>query len=475
MTVKFWKGFSKRINSTAVPAIAATAELTCRLKDDTSIHDPVLQLATNEFGYEYAQIGDFGKYYFVRDVVSIGNGLVEYHLTEDPLATYKTEIGNTSAHIAYATAGYDGTIIDPRIVVKNRRQIDKSGGATSTYQVFPSSGGWYILSVFNDKYVSGAGSSGFACSYALDDTGMSYIRRQLGNASLINGIEAFLNGDPLKAIFSCIWVPYDLSAVGVDTAYIEICGQTINENVSGHCRWLYEFSQETHTISVPCHLRYTDFRSAEPYTTGNIYLPGAGLINLNMGDWTGSSNINVEYTIEHITGNVRYFLKTDSGEIIQTIDCCVASQCPFGQTMLNGAAVTSGVMGIGTSAAMLAAGLAAGEAGAPMVAGAALSLITGASNTVLAANKRDTSIIGNIGGRVVQTQPYIQHTEFSVNTEDPNSLTYISERGRPYSGTAQISSLSGFIQCEGASINCAASATEKEEINNYLNSGFYYI
>ena len=64
---------------------------------------------------------------------------------------------------------------------------------------------------------------------------------------------------------------------------------------------------------------------------------------------------------------------------------------------------------------------------------------------------------------------------FSVNTEDPNSLTYISERGRPYSGTAQISSLSGFIQCEGASINCAASATEKEEINNYLNSGFYYI
>ena len=472
MTVKFWKGFSKRINSTAVPAIAATAELTCRLKDDTSIHDPVLQLATNEFGYEYAQIGDFGKYYFVRDVVSIGNGLVEYHLTEDPLATYKTEIGNTSAHIAYATSGYDGTIIDPRIVVKNRRQIDKSGGATSTYQVFPSSGGWYILSVFNDRYVAGGGTAGAACSYALDDTGMSYVRRWLGGGSLINAIDQFLGGNPLSAIFQCIWVPYDLSNAGVDSATIKICDQTINDNLSGHCRWLYEFSKETHTISVPCHLRYTDFRSAEPYTTGNIYLPGAGLINLNMGDWTGSNNINVEYTIEHITGNVRYFLKTDNGEIIQTVDCCVAAQCPFGQTTVNGAALVGGLMGIGSSIAMLAAGVASGGVGA---ADGALSLITSVSNTVLAANKRDTSVIGNIGGRVVQTQPYIQHTEFSVNTEDPNSLTYISERGRPYAGTAQISSLSGFIQCEGASINCAASATEKEEINNYLNSGFYYI
>lgn len=473
MTVKFWN-FSKRINSTARPSDPAVAEKTCRLKDGTSVHDPVLQLASNDFGYEYAYISDFGKYYFVKDVVSVANGLVEYQLTEDPLATYKTEIGNTTAHIVYSSTGYDTKIIDSRIVVKNRRQIDKSGGSTSTYQVFPNTGGWYILSVFNDQYSSGEASAGIACSYALDDEGMSYIRRWLGSASVIQAIDAFLNGDPLKSIFNCIWVPYDLSTAGSDIAYVKIAGQTNPDNLTGHCKWLYEFSSTTSTISVPCHLNYTDFRMTEPYTTGNIYLPGIGLVNLNMGDWIDSNNINVEYTIEHITGNVRYFLKTDNGEIIQTVDCNVAAQCPFGQTTLNGAALAGGMMSVGTSAAMLAAGVVGGEFGAAAATGAALSLITGASNTALAANRRETSIMGNMGGRLVQTQPYIQHTEFSVLTESPSSTAYIAERGRPFFGSSQISSLSGYVQCEGASINCAASAVEKEEINSHLNNGFYY-
>ncbi len=471
MTVKFWN-FSKRINSTAQPSDPALAELSCRLKDDTSIHDPVLQLATNNFGYEYAYIGDFGKYYFVRDVVSIANGLVEYHLTEDPLATYKTAIGNTYAHIVYSSTGYDVNVIDPRIVTKNWRKVDKSGGS-SDYQVFPASGGWYILTVFNDKYVSGGGTAGASCSYALNDESMSYVRRWLGGASVINAINNFLNGDPLKSIFSCVWVPYDLSNVGVASLRVDICGQQNPDNLSG-CRWLYEFSSETHTLSIPCHLRYTGFRMSEPYTSGNLYLPGVGTVNLNMGDFKGSTTIVVQYTIEHITGNVRYYIKTDDNQIIQTIDCCVAAQCPLGQTVVNGAAIVGGAMSVGTSAAMLAAGAAGGAAGAPMAAGAALSMITGVSNTVLAANRRESFISGNIGGRLVQTNPYIQHLEFSVYTEDPDDVNYIAERGRPYAGVAQISSLSGYVQCEGASINCAASAVEKEEINQMLNSGFYY-
>lgn len=469
MTVKFWN-FSKRINSTARPSDPALAELSCRLKDDTSIHDPVLQIATNNFGYEYAYISDFGKYYFVRDVVSIGNNLVEYHLTEDPLATYRTEIGNTYAHVVYSSLNYDESVIDPRISVKNRRHIETSGGPTSTYQVFPSSGGWYILSVFNDKYVSGGSTAGVACSYALGDDSMAAVRRWLGNASTITAIDNFLGGDPLRSIFSCIWVPYDLSNAGVSSSYIDICGQT-NPDLLTECRWLYEFSRKTHTISVPCHLRYLDFRATEPYTSGNIYLPGVGLVNLNMGDWINSNYINVEYTIEHITGNMRYFLKTDDGEIIHTIDCCVASQCPLGQSTINAGTVLSGIAGTSAGAAALAGGVATGGAGA--VSGA-LSMLAGIANTALAANKRETTLSGAIGGRLAQTQPYIQHTEFSVDTEDPGAVAYIAERGRPYFGVAQISSLSGYVQCEGASINCAASAVEKEEINQMLNSGFYY-
>lgn len=481
MTVKLWKGFSKRINSTAVPAIAATAELACRLKDDTSIHDPVLQLATNEFGYEYAQIGDFGKYYFVRDVVSVGNGLVEYHLTEDPLATYKTEIGNTYAHIAFSSTGYDSNTIDSRITLRNTKNIMTSGGATpgNAYRVFPDSGnGYYILSVFNTSV--DASLNGIASTYAVSPSDMATIRDYLCQSNVMAAINTYLHGEPLKAVFNCLWVPYsDFSSPTYTSVYKIAIGNS--DNMSPDLTGTFALPSNpkiTNTIKVPCNLRYSDFRKSEPYTTGDLYLPGVGSVNLNMSDWVNSDDyIYVEYTIEIITGNMRYFLKKKVGTtyiIVQVHDCCVASPCPLGQMVLNGSGIISGLAGTVGGAASLIAGVATGGSGA-IIAGSALALTMGAANTVLAANKRDVMTTGNIGGRMIQTQPYIIHNEYSVNSEDPFNANYIAERGGAYVGTAQISLLSGFIQCEGASINCAASATEKEEINNYLNSGFYYI
>ena len=37
-----------------------------------------------------------------------------------------------------------------------------------------------------------------------------------------------------------------------------------------------------------------------------------------------------------------------------------------------------------------------------------------------------------------------------------------------------LSSLSGYIKCNNASVPIAGMSTEKDEVNNFLNSGFYY-
>lgn len=485
MTVKLWKSFSKRINSTKQPSGQATAELTCRLKENTSLHDPVLELATNDFGYEYAYIQDVGKYYFVRDVVSVANGLCEYHLTEDPLATYKTKIGSSTFHILYASASTDIEIIDPRIVVKTSKSFNTSGGG-ETERVFPSTGGCYILSVFNDQeyYDQGTrlyGSNGMAVSVALNSEDIDKLRIGLADSTILNAIQQFIDGEPLKAVFNCIWVPYscDDLGVGLPISLLRIGNQSINVLLT-RGRLLHDNPIVTNTISVNCHLRsgyINSFRASEPYTTGTIYLPGVGIVNLNMNDWRGSTKINVEYTIELITGNMRYFLKRDDGTIIGTFDCCVSMPCPLGQEVLNGAGVIGGIMGAVGGAASLGVGVATGGTGT-VIAGSALAVAMGAAGTALAANKRDVMTTGNIGGRMVQTQPFIYHTEFSVDTEPPTGSSYVAERGIPYAGTAQISSMTStagcFIQCDSASINCAASALEKEEINNHLNNGFYY-
>lgn len=486
MTVKLWKTFSKRLNSTKQPSDPATAELTCRLKDNTSLHDPVLEIATNDFGYEYAYISDFGKYYFVRDVVSKAYGLCEYHLTEDVLATYKTAIGSSSFHVIYASASTDIEIIDPRVVVKTSKAFHTSGGG-ETERVFPSSGGCYILSVFNDQdyYVDGSRvtdvANGMAVTIALEPADMENLRIGLADSDVLTHINQFIDGEPLKAIFHCIWVPYSLNtlSIGIPVSLIRIGNQVISASLP-QARIVNGNPVITNTISVNCHLRsgyINSFRASEPYTTGTIYLPGVGVVNLNMSDWRGSTKINVQYTIECITGNMRYFLKRDDGMIVGTFDCCVASPCPLGQEVLNGAGVVGGVMGAVGGLASMGVSIASGGAGAAF-AGSALALSMGAANTALAANKRDVMTTGNIGGRMVQTQPFIYHTEFTVDTEPPAASGYIAERGLPYAGVAQISTMTStagkFIQCEGASINCTASGLEKEEINNHLNNGFYY-
>ena len=207
MTVKLWKTFSKRLNSTKRPSDPAAAELTCRLKDNTSVHDPVLEIATNDFGYEYVYISDFGKYYFVRDVVSKAYGLCDYHLTEDVLATYKTPIGQTQAHILYSSSGGDISIIDPRIAVSNQRLIYMHGG-TNAYQVFPSSNNYYILSVYNDHNVYQDGvvqdSGLMGLSYGITGTDLQNIRAWLSDHNVMQSISNYFHGEPIKTIFQCL-------------------------------------------------------------------------------------------------------------------------------------------------------------------------------------------------------------------------------------------------------------------------------
>ena len=50
----------------------------------------------------------------------------------------------------------------------------------------------------------------------------------------------------------------------------------------------------------------------------------------------------------------------------------------------------------------------------------------------------------------------------------------LSQLGRPLCARRTISSLSGYIECEKADLDSAASPTEKTEIISAMNGGFYY-
>ena len=464
MNVNFYT-FSKRRNSTKQPIGSGTI-ISCELKEGTSVTHPKLTISGDVFGYDYVYIGDFGRYYFVEDIISEAKGLTTYILEEDSMASNKTAIGNTIAKIEYSSTGYDDDIIDPRIDCYVTKRLSGSVEASPQF----SSTGCYVLTVFNN--VSGS-SCGVATSYMMTQSELQKVKHWMGNDSVFQLIETYFKSNPIDSIFGCIWVPFPYdSTLGTSVTSIAIgnqdssdVGYTINAvKLSGT-------GIRSNTANLAAHLRYNSgFRMVEPYTSACVYLPGIGNVDLNMSDWRHSTNINISYNFEYATGNVSYLFFDGNGALIQTANCNVASNCPLGQISFGGNASNAiGVVGgIGTAAVSAASYNVAG-----VISGGGSALAAGTS-MVLSANTRASSISGGVGGRMASIWNAITYTEFSIDTEDPTNVNYIATKGRPVALTHAISSHSGFVKCDGASVSISGESWEREQINGYLNGGFFY-
>ena len=176
--------------------------------------------------------------------------------------------------------------------------------------------------------------------------------------------------------------------------------------------------------------------------------------------------------MEYGTGDLTYYIKDDGGNLIQTVSCNVASQCPLGQLNINGGGVVSSIGSAVGGVAALTFGAASGNAA--MATGGAGALLASASSAVLSYNKRSVSLKGTLGGRTSTEITDIIFTGYYMDTEDVNDVNYIATHGRPVGVTHAISNHSGYVQCDNASVVMSGSVLERDRINDYLNTGFFY-
>lgn len=105
------------------------ATLSGVLKESTSIIDPVIVIEgdlTAFTGCNYMQIETFGRSYFVNNIRSISNGLIEISAHVDVLSTYKNAIRKNQAILRkqqntwnlYLNDGSLRVYQDPEIIVK---------------------------------------------------------------------------------------------------------------------------------------------------------------------------------------------------------------------------------------------------------------------------------------------------------------------------------------------------------------------
>lgn len=72
------------------------------LKEGTSIIDPIIKIESDlsaVTGCNYLSIPDFGRSYFINNISSIRNGLVELYCHVDVLSSFASEIRNNTAII----------------------------------------------------------------------------------------------------------------------------------------------------------------------------------------------------------------------------------------------------------------------------------------------------------------------------------------------------------------------------------------
>lgn len=461
MTIKYWTNFSKRKNSTKQPT--SGTDLVVKLKDACSIINPVIESATLPVNANYIYIDTFKRYYFVTNVVYISNTVKQFSLEVDVLASYKSNIGSTVAHILYASTNYDTWKNDTRLPTKNINSSDHVAAASGL-----SSTGCYILSLITDM---ANGKTGAIGHYLMEEAYLKNLVANLYDVSIGSVIaEAFYS--PMDMIANCIWIPVSYASAAAncsDSDYITLNTSPINTSgrpVLG-CQItnpIITFS----TVSLAIPARENDFRDAQPYTSASLYLPGIGLTDLNINDFIAGTNVNIYTRVDITNGDIIYWIYDDHGEVLKTVSFNGAEQIPIAHTAANSKGAISG---IGGAAAMLgAAALGSGTPASLLAAGSLMS----AGNTALSFNQRSVSMKGGYSGRSSFADVAYSLTVVKVDTEDPDAANYKAINGRPVGRTQAISNHSGYVQCADASIASAGTSIEKQRVNEYLNTGFFY-
>ena len=463
MKIKYWTGFSKRRNSTKQPTSGTDADV--YLKDDTSILSPTFDCTGVPATVNYIYCADFGRYYYVSDITRAGKDRLLIRCEADPLATYKTNIGATSANVEYTSSSTNVLVSDPR----NRptQTVDESESA-----IFDLTS--YNFKLTPSTYIVGT----------ITDAGLKYcIMTEAELKTLTNAIyttdffQSLTNViyDMKNVIVSCIAIPYN------PTKTVVVGGLTVGNEVLMSDAY-YVANRMVHVLQgVTCTFAMPDptgldvhcYLDHAPYTTASLYLPYVGVVPLDIDLFADSESFIVDMYLDICTGDMVYRISKTTGDYVATYQGNCATQVPVSGSSLNNpmGALASGISAIG-GIAQAVAGIASGN---PALVGSGAVTMSSSAMGITQSLSLHTQVNGCISSAVgCEVGSVGKVMIFKRRPTEVNINSYRNDTGMPFFQTATISTLSGYIQCSGASVTMPGYESEKEAVNGYVNSGFYY-
>lgn len=484
-TVKFGS-FSKRRNSTKQPTSELSDQRTVYLKENCSQDRPIFKCTGNNFNYNYCEWD--GKYYFINEIISLHNNEIEIHCVLDPLATYKTDILNSTQFVCYSSHNSNTWLPDTRIPLL--KSTTTSRNTTSASDIF-NVNGFYVLTVNGKEGCAiyamdlsqlkallasiNTWEQGSITDIVNDDMGLGYdfssveaALESLGKMSIQTGVIGNAYANAPSCIRSCIWVPF------FATPFADTGAQLYLGNFdTGLHPFIVRAKPVTASKSINIPWHYSDWRRGiceDVY----LYLPLVGMIHLSGDSLTGVSSLTINISATASDGVVAYEVKA-GGNIIGTYSGQCSANYPIGinQQASAGEILQSVIAG---SEKMVSAAINSSISPVSMAgaaAGVALEGVAAAYDTANVANNTHPSVIGGVGGGAgsgldLNIQCYTVCHETVMTPSDIKDTM-----GVPTMIPYALSTLTGYCQCANAHIEAAATGEELNAIDNFLNSGFF--
>lgn len=458
---------NKRVNSTARPDTSGWAVYDCVLKTPTDLDAPTVTINTGVSGeypaWTYGYIAAVSGYFWVTAITAVRAGVYEVTLELDPLATYKPEILATSAVVLYSASDYSTDITDNRmpVLLTKRRKT-----ALAEYKVMQQTG-CYLLATCGSS--SGQSTQSFSTIYAVTAGALAGIAAEFNTAAVLEQIKQWFD-DPLSTIIFCKWVPIDGAKISGGVAPIRF-----GDYESGASGGVVSSNYYYETVKIPIPWQADDYRKVEPYSSGSLYLPGVGDINLPLAPLYGLTALTVTMCLDVVSGAVHYTVEdTASSTVYGTYSGGLAVDIPV--TSVQSSNIGGVLSGLGTAmggVAAVAATVATGGAALPMIGGtvaaaAGLAQLTGAS--VQQSVKSSGTFAGGYsvwsGGTAIRLE--IQR---SISAQGPEG--YRASIGNTCGKNRAISGLSGYCQTANFSVSGNMRRTEKDQINALMDGGVY--
>lgn len=460
--------FAKKQNSTKRPEISAGTAYQVNIKAPASVMNLRIEFRGDQYGlqiptnYNYAYVQKFQRYYFVHDWLW-DSGIWTADMTVDVLASFKTDIGNSTCYIERSAFEWDGNIIDPLYPAKTNCTIGYVPLACAWKNVAPS-GGSYVVGIVGH---SSAYRVGVTTYYALTPEQFVSLMSELLSSAFVarmsigeisEGLtKALVN--PLQYISSCMWFPFAAATFGNNTEPIALGYWTTTVNaiiVSDLMR------RDFITATIPEHPQNSRgaYMNFAPFSECMLFIPPFGAIPLDLSVRNKGNYLYCPVYIDHITGKASIYINMcESASALTEYNMVTMRTAQFGIPIQLGQVIQDYIGAASGAASALASMTRFDFAG----------MLSGAVSAVQSFMPQ-LSVQGVNGAFTQQVEPYYAVVRFMIAADD--DLTHF---GRPLFSDRTISAIPGYIKCSDAHADFSGlMAAERAEIERYMMGGFYY-